>query len=114
MVGVKMGITKQEIKSPSRKLKAKWRLLPPRLPETNNWKEFLRILWDWTSPKEMEEAGFPNDMLGYCYYEMQKEFPGPYSIRIVDRVSSTGIEYTDPELVFNDPKEELMWKLKWS
>ena len=77
----------------------------------NTWQSYLRILQSrhtsWTKLGQNSES----DGLDFVTKSMQERFPGKYTI----------VEGFDPErgtmslkVKFEDSKEELMWKLRWS
>ena len=51
----------------------------------------------------------PSSVLEWMEAELQSNKPGKYTV-VETRVSNSTYEYT---LVFNDPREELMWRLKY-
>jgi hypothetical protein len=69
-----------------------------------SWHEYLHKLnqnsrYRWDSQPEAD----------ICYKLMQERYPGPYAMPW-QQVNGKFEIY----LHFNDPEEELMWKLRWS
>ncbi len=76
----------------------------------------------FTTASIMQETGWQRDLhvyslslfissTGYMnedvlYHKMQEKYPGPYTIEIEEGYHAS--------LVFDDPKKELLWKMKYS
>jgi hypothetical protein len=71
------------------------------------WHEYLHKLnqnFQWGFPGKS-----PDEMADFCYKQMQERYPGTYAMPWVNQAGGFKIY-----MHFNDPEEELMWKLRWS
>jgi hypothetical protein len=59
--------------------------------------------------KHVAITGPHDDVTRWVESEIQSRSPGKYTVQAT-RISSTVFDYT---LVFDDPKEELFWRLKY-
>lgn len=82
----------------------------PYIPQRMHWEQTLKLLgekyrvWKLSFPNEVE----PEQQITEV---MQESFPGPY---IVEEYFDSDKQRFDIRLKFEDPKQEMLWKIKWS
>ena len=82
----------------------------PKVPET--WQSYLRRLGNGLNGlSDRSETITDEDIIARAEKYMQIKYPGPYRVEQFYNPKRARI---DLRLVFDDPKEETMWLLRWS
>ena len=112
-----MQITRTKINSKTKKLVANWTQLPPLtivmtnnatvLPYNMSYSTYFTILKYHLG---LDPSTVDDWQLPYFNERMQELYPGPYTIEKYYNDSLT----LDYRIHFEDPKEEVLWILRWS
>ena len=84
----------------------------PYRPAPETWQSYLRRLGNGINGVfERSKTITEEDIVANAYKWMQIKYPGPY--RVESYYNSDKMKF-DLRLVFDDPKEETLWLLRWT
>lgn len=84
----------------------------PYRPDLDTWKSYLRRLGNGINGvSERSKTLTEKDIIVNAGHYMQKRYPGNY---VVESYYNSDKMKWDLKLKFDDPKQEIMWLLKWS
>ena len=83
--------------------------IQPKVPET--WQSYLSRLGNGLNGVATNKYITEEDIVENAQKYMQSKYPGPYTVESCYNAEKMKM---DLRLKFDDPKEELMWTLKWS